>query len=46
MPEKFYAGEMKFATTPAMVESFDKYADLIAIITRINLRLPITTDAT
>lgn len=45
-PEKFYAGEMKFATTPAMVESFDKYADLIAIITRIILRLPITTDAT
>lgn len=28
-PEKFDAGEMKFATTPAMVESFDKYADLI-----------------
>lgn len=27
-PEKFDAGEMKFATTPAMVESFNKYADL------------------
>lgn len=27
-PEKFDAGEMKFATTPAMVESFRKYEDL------------------
>lgn len=28
-PEKFDAGEMKFATTPAFVESFNKYVDLI-----------------